>query len=394
MYFINKPFDLKNCCFPVFFFLVLCSLFSCQSDSGSDVNASIPAMEKIQLDYAKGFEILKGEGFWEVLVTQPWTGSERTFHYLILEPGQEMPSSDYDAVINLPVEKVILTSTTQIPHLDLLGDTDKLLGFPQLQLISSPKARARIDSGLVEDLGSGPSANPEMIIDLEPDFIMISTLGDDLRYLELLQNAGIPALINGEYVEQHPLGRAEWIKFTGLFLGKYEEAVKVFKQVELDYLEAMALAEQIPEEERPTVLSGVMYQDIWYAPGRDSWGAMILSDAGGDYVFEEQEGVGSLQLNYEFVLEEAMNAEYWIGSADYSSLEGMGENEPRYQAIKAFQEGKVFTYTQKKGAAGGLEYFELGYMRPDLILKDLIKILHPDLLPEYDLYFYRQLDEK
>ncbi len=347
--------------------------------------------EKVDLTYAKGFSVSKGEGFWELEVTQPWTGSEKTFSYLVLEENQEMPTGDYDAVIQLPIDKVILTSTTHVPHLDLLGMSEKLVGFPQLDLISSEITRKLIDGGKVQDVGAGPSANPELIIELAPDWIMISTLGDDLRNLELFKTAEVAAVINGEYVEQHPLGRAEWIKFTGILLGKYEESILVFEQVERDYLEAAELEATISQ---PSVLSGVMYQDIWYAPGSDSWGAQILKNAGGNYLFEDQSGTGSLQLNYEFVLDQALDAEYWIGSADFTSLEAMGELEPRYQAIKAFQSGNVFTYTQKKGATGGLEYFELGYMRPDLILKDLMKILHPDLLPDYELYFYKKLNEK
>jgi iron complex transport system substrate-binding protein len=375
------------------FFLIISSFLGFLSCKTEPLESSF-LVEKVELTYAKGFTVFEGKGFWEIEVMQPWTGSEKTFRYLVLEEDQERPVGTYDAVIQLPINKVILTSTTQVPHLDLLGMSEKLVGFPQTDLISSEITRHQVDAGKVQDLGAGPSANPELIIELAPDWIMISTLGDDLRSLELFKSAGVQAVINGEYVEQHPLGRAEWIKFTGVLLGKYEEAKVIFEQVEKDYLEALSLGATISSSEKPTVLSGVMYQDIWYAPGSDSWGAQILQNAGGNYVFEDQAGTGSVQLNYEFVLDQALDSEFWIGSADFSSLEKMGELEPRYQAIQAFQSGKVFTYTQKKGATGGLEYFELGYMRPDLILKDLLKILHPTLLPEYELYFYKQLNEK
>lgn len=350
--------------------------------------------EKISTKYATGFSMEKGEGFWKVNVLKPWNGAEKTFHYLILQENSTKPEGDFDAIIQLPISKVILTSTTQIPHLDLLNSTEKLVGFPNTNLISSRLSRARIDEGKVTDLGAGPSANPEMIIDIDPDWVMISTLGDDLRYLELLKTAGVPSVINGEYVEQHPLGRAEWIKFTGILLGKYEEANLEFETIEESYLEAQKLSETIAEEAKPKVLSGVMYQDIWYAPGSESWGAKILENAGGSYIFEDQKGTGSIQLNYEFVLDRGIESEFWIGSADFPSIQAMGNAEPRYKAFKAWKNGQVYTYTQKKGETGGLEYFELGYMRPDLILKDLIKILHPELLPDYELYFYEQLDEK
>jgi len=351
------------------------------------------ALEEVRLSYASGFTISRGSDFWEVEVTSAWTGADRTFKYLVLEENAERPDGNFDATVQLPIRRIVLTSTTQIPHLDILDQMNLLVGFPNHDLISSEKAWMQIDAGAVEDLGDGPAANTEMVIDIDPDLVMVSTMGENLKYLDLLAQAGIPAVINGEYVEQHPLGRAEWIKFTGVLLGKYEEAKLAFEKIEKDYLEAENLTESLVDSIRPTVLSGVLYQDIWYAPGSESWGAKILQNAGGNYIFSAQKGSGSVQLSYEYVLENAQEADFWIGSSDYSDLKIMGDSEPRYKAFRPFQSGKIFTYTQKRGREGGLEYFELGYMRPDLILKDLIKILHPDVLPEYELYFYQQLDE-
>jgi iron complex transport system substrate-binding protein len=377
--------------FPIYYILYFLSfglLISCgkKQESNSEKNP-------IALSYAKGFEVFRGKDFWEIHVTQGYTGAEKTFRYLVLEENSQAEKTGFDAVVQLPISKIVVTSTTHIPHLDLLGSSEKLVGFPQTDLISSELARKLIDSGKVTDLGNGPSANPELVIGLQPDWMMISTLGQDLRYLDLFAQAKIPAIINGEYVEQNPLGRAEWIKFTGILLGKYEEAVTAFEGIEKSYQDAEKLTQNLPESAKPNVLSGVMYQDIWYAPGADSWGARILETAGGSYIFADQPGEGSLQLSYEFVLDNGLETDFWIGSADFVNLKAMGNSEPRYQAFTPWKNGQVYTYTAKKGATGGLEYFELGYVRPDLILKDLIKILHPALLPEYELYFYQKLDE-
>lgn len=362
-------------------------IFSCGKNIDTELEKT-----PVQLEYATGFEIFKGKDFWEIHVTQGYTGADKTFRYLILEENSKVKKTGFDAVVQFPISKIVMTSTTHIPHLDLLESSEKLIGFPQTDLISSEKTRELIDSGKVIDLGNGPAANPEMIIDLQPDWMMISTLGEDLRYLDLFAQAKIPAIINGEYVEQNPLGRAEWIKFTGILLGKFEESVAVFEEIKKAYLDAEKLTKTLPKSNKPTVLSGVMYQDIWYAPGSESWGARILENAGGSYIFSDQRGEGSLQLNYEFVLDRGLETDFWIGSSDFADLKSMGNSEPRYQAFKPWKIGQVYTYTAKKGATGGLEYFELGYVRPDLILKDLIKILHPDLLPEYELYFYQKLE--
>ncbi|WP_194972983.1 ABC transporter substrate-binding protein [Aquiflexum lacus] len=377
--------------FSLFILLFFSLLYSaCESQKSSDLAELI----ELPNQYAKGFAIFQGEGFRVIEVNQAFPGEHKPFRYLVVEKADlELDKSGFDAVVELPISKVVMTSTTHIPHLDYLGVSEMLAGFPNLDLISSKETRTLIDAGKVMDLGSGAQANIEKIIDLEPDWVMISTLGDDLKNLEILKEAKIPTLLNGEYVEQHPLGRAEWIKFTGALLGKFEDAEKAFKDIEANYIEAEKLVSKNIGD-KPKVMAGVMYKDIWYVPGSDSWGARLLEAAGGDYLFKEQKGTGSVQLSYEYVLENAQDADYWLGASDFSSLDDMKNADPRYTHFQPFQRGNVYTYTSKKGPTGGIAYFELGYLRPDLILQDLIKILYPEILPDYSLYFYSQLHEK
>lgn len=379
----------KYSSFISFLFLILIH-GACDSPKSSN----LADLVEIPNQYADGFAVFQGNGFKVIEVKQAFPGEHQPFRYLVEEKlDLDLDRSGFDAIVKLPISKIVMTSTTQIPHLDYLGVSDLLAGFPNLDLISSRETRKLIDKGHVIDLGSGAQANIEMIIDLEPDWVMISTLGDDLKNLEILKAAKIPAVLNGEYVEQHPLGRAEWINFTGALVGKFEESNTVFKGIEANYLEAEKLiAENI--QNKPKVMAGVMYKDIWYVPGSDSWGARLLEAAGGDYLFKEQKGTGSSQLSYEYVLENSQDADYWLGASDFRSLDNMKNADPRYAHFQAFQKGNVYTYTSKKGPTGGIEYFELGYLRPDLILKDLIKILYPELLPDYSLYFYSQLHEK
>lgn len=349
--------------------------------------------EPLALSYAQGFRIYEGDGFKILEVLQAYPGEHEPFRYLVVEePGKEPDHGGFDAVVMLPVEDIVLTSTTQVPHLDFLELSDKMIGFPNTDLISSATMRQRIDKGHVKDLGRGPVANVEMIVDLDPDLVMFSTLGENLAPYAIVKKAGIPFILNGEYTEQNPLGRAEWIKFTGALTGKYAEAVAVFEDIEKEYINLKEQVAGLSNEQQPTVISGIMYSDIWYAPAAENWGALFLEDAGADYVFKDHAGTGSLQLNYEYVLEHALDADIWIGAADFQNLEAMRQADPRYANFKAMQQGKVYTYTHRKGATGGFEYFELGYMRPDLILKDLIKIFHPEQLPDYEPYFYEKLN--
>src|SRR5690606_24867164 len=138
----------------------------------------------------------------------------------------------FDAVITLPVSEIVLTSTTQVPHLDFLEMSETMVGFPDTDLISSTTMRQRIDQGLVVDLGKGPVANIEMVVDLDPDLVMYYSIRENLEQLEIFEKIGIPLIMNGEYIEQSPLGRVEWIKFTGVFTGRGENTVEVFDKNE------------------------------------------------------------------------------------------------------------------------------------------------------------------
>ncbi|AWW29801.1 iron ABC transporter substrate-binding protein [Echinicola strongylocentroti] len=374
----------------LFLAFALLLAWACSSPKNEKSN---PELQEIKLDYAVGFRLYQGDGYKVIEVTKGFPGNHQPFRYLVKEDSTiDVPEGSYDAIISTSVQKIILTSTTQVPHLDALGLTKRLIAFPNLELVSSAPVRKRIDAGQVEELGSGANYNTEKIIDISPDLLMISTLGDNLKDLQLLTKADIPTVINGDYVEQHPLGRAEWIKFTGALTGTYQEAETHFDNIKNNYLSLKEKVQNASFTSLPTVLSGNMYRDIWYAPAGNNWGAIFLEDAGADYVFKDQESTGSLQLNYEVVLDKGLNAAIWISTAEFGTLQQMKEADSRYTQFKAFETGNVYTFANTRGATGGLEYFELGYTRPDIILKDLIKIFHPSLIPEYKPYFYQKLN--
>ncbi|HNT51545.1 MAG TPA: vitamin B12-transporter protein BtuF, partial [Cyclobacteriaceae bacterium] len=143
---------------------------------------------------------------------------------------------------------------------------------------------------------------------------------------------------------------------------------------------------------RPTVLSGIVYGDTWFMPGGKNYAAKLLTDAGTQYLWSNTNTNGFLELSFEAVYEKAKDADLWIGVGSFTSLSEIESTETRYAMFKPFQSRAVYSYNARKGAKGGNEFLELGYLRPDLILKDLVKIAHPSLLPRHDLYFHRKLD--
>lgn len=342
------------------------------------------------IKYANGFKVSALGNSKLVEVTYPFQGASSGYSYLLVPRGEEPPEhAGNPRIVYTPVESIVCTSTTHIPHLDYLGQTDKLVGFPTPEYISSEKMRARIEEGKVTNVGIDKSLNMERLAVLNPDIVMGYTMSADYGQFKKIEALGIPVVINGEYLERHPLGRAEWIKFMGLFFDREKEADSIFAAIEKNYLVTKEKVDAV--RERPSVISGIVYGDAWFLPGGQNYAARLFKDAGCKYLFEDTDNHGYLELSFEAVYAKAHDADLWIGTGAYGSLNELRAADIRYTKFKAFQQGEVYNYDARIGAGGGNEFLELGYLRPDLILRDLVKIAHPEILPQHTLYFHRKL---
>lgn len=339
--------------------------------------------------YARGFAVHYGAGYKVITVQAPWRGG-KPYRYALVEKNVRLPPGEvFDAVVPVPVKKIVVTATTHIPALEALEVYDKLVGFPNTRYISSPRTRQRIATGAVKELGSGGDVNVERVLELRPDVVVSFGVDHPPRWCETLQKAGIPVVYNGDWLETTPLGRAEWIKFFAYFFNAETAASAVFSEIEKSYQEAKEIVAHIAR--KPTVLSGALYKDTWYLPSGKSWAAQFLQDAGADYLWKDTEGTGSLSLGFEGVLEKGQQADYWIAPAQFVSYEEMRQASPHYEQFRAFREKRVYTFNSTRGETGGTLYYELAPQRPDWVLKDLIRILHPELLPDYAPFFFKPL---
>ena len=343
------------------------------------------------LHYASGFKVTYQDNNTKLVeVIYPFQGATSGYKYLLVPKGQTVPEHEAEVrVISIPLSSIVCTSTTHIPFLDYLGETEKLVGFPTTDYISSEKARRLIDAGKVQELGVDKGLNLERIAMLHPDMVMGYTMNSDYGQFKKVEELHVPVVLNAEYLEKHPLGRAEWIKFMALFFNKEKVADSVFVVIEKEYRRTKALTDQA--HNKPTVLSGVVYGDAWFLPGGQNYAAKLLRDAGYRYLWDADSSNGFLELSFESVYEKAHDADFWIGVGSFSSLKEIEGADHRYPRFKPFQEKQVYTSNARKGSKGGSEFLELGYLRPDIILKDLVKIAHPELLKEHELYFHTKL---
>ncbi|WP_019668734.1 ABC transporter substrate-binding protein [Eudoraea adriatica] len=372
---------------------LLLAFVSCKEKNQNSLPETLKS-HLVNINYAKGFAIEKhASGITIIKVFSPWPDAGEAFVYCLvpknLKKPPELNSKDFDAVIKVPVERIIATSTTHIPAMENLGVIDRLVGFPETRYISSEVTRKKIDEGKIKDLGNNESINTEMVINLNPDLIIGFSINNQNRAYETLKRSNIPIVYNGDWTEETPLGKAEWIKFFAPFFGLEEKAERLFKTIEGNYLDAKALAQKTTD--KPTVLSGALYKDVWYLPGGKSWAAGFINDANADYLWSHTNATGSLSLSLESVLSKGIDASFWISPSQFTSYNGLNEASRHYRRFKAYNEKKIYTFANTKGATGGLLYYELGPARPDLILKDLIYIFHPELLPDHELFFFKPL---
>jgi len=372
--------------------LIFCIIvvMSCDVKKSSSVAPS-EGLSRTTLHYAEGFTVHYEGGNKLVEVKRPFQGAASGYKYLLVPRGEMVTSQQPDVrIIHIPIRSIVCTSTTHIPLLDYLNESEKLIGFPSTDYISSVTVRKRIDEGHVTDLGVDNSINLERLAVLEPEIVMGYLMSSDYGQFKKMEELNIPVVLNAEYLEKHPLGRAEWIKFVALFFDKEKQADSIFHVIEKSYVDIRKMVDTT--ESRPTVLCGNVYGDTWFLPGGKNYAATILKDAGCNYMWSENLSDGFLELSFESAYEKAHDADLWIGVGPYASLADIAKADHRYTLFKPFVQKTVYNYDARKGPRGGNELLELGYLRPDIILKDLVKISHPALLPGHELYFYRHLE--
>lgn len=344
------------------------------------------------ITYAKRFSISYYPGYKKILLNEAWPGSHDTLTYIVtgdLKTAEQFKKDEEVTLILQPNENVVCFSTTHLPFLEMIRMEDRIGGFPTTDYIYSEKIRQRVESGHIRDLGPSNEINFEALLSLDPDLVFAFSMGNDLSMIHKMELSGIQVVLNADYMEDHPLGRAEWIKFVAAFFDRDREADSVFSHIERSYLTTKARMDGL--DARPTVFTGVVYGDTWFMPGGRNYGSIFFGDAGGKYIWSDNEDSQILQLSFESVYEKAGSADFWIGTATYNSLKEIELADVRYTDFKAFNTGQVYNYSARTRPEGGIDYFEMGYARPDLILKDLAKILHPAEMEGHPFYFYKKL---
>jgi len=339
--------------------------------------------------YARHLSLDDFDNFMILHITKAYPGAP-AYDYVLTEKDVKLPDSLKNLTrINIPLQNIVVTSTTHLPALDVLGLQNKLIGFPNTNYISNKHFREKVKNGDITDIGNGRQLNTEELLKLHPDLLMQFSSGEAQNNDLFLQEKGIPVLYNADWTEQNPLGRAEWLKVFGLLFHKEKPADSIFNQIENKYL---SIKHKIDTTRpKPMVLQGGLFGDKWYVPGGQSYATQLIKDAGGQYLWQNDTHTGSMALNYENVLLEAPKADVWLNPGMLISKEALLKQMPVIKDFKFYQKDRIYTYNLTKGATGGVLYFEESNIHPDKVLNDLYHIFYPKIDEHYRFNFYKKL---
>lgn len=349
--------------------------------------------DKFEVRHADNLS-LAYHGTYKVLtVGEPAPGVEPQ-RYVLVQCGTEAPALEGElagaTAVEIPVRSLYSESTSHLGFVDELGIADVVTGVSNADVVVTPGVRAGIDAGDVSTFAEDYEVNTELVIAGNPDVFVTGGTEDPAH--QVLSDAGVPVVANAEWLETSPLGWAEWIAFFAALTNTEAAATDRYAGIESRYEQAAALAAGVTE--RPTVITGGLYEGDWYARGGAGIVPQFVADAGGAYVYADDPTTGSLVLDIEQVLADAHDSDVWLGPLGFTTRAEADSSDSRYAQFTAWDEGGVWSATRQADEAGGDAYFDQGPVQIDRILLDLVKILHPGLAPDHDLVFYEQIPQR
>lgn len=346
-------------------------LSSCSGKSKSDSGDYDTASDNI-MTQARFLRIEKGNGYTKVVISNPWDSTAVLGTYIIVPQDSAMPKHiPAGTLLRTPLKSLVVNSCVYSGLLEELGAIDIITGVTDAEFFSQPEIQKRLQNKQIVNLGPTASPSAEKLLALKPDLVMINYFEGMKSQPTSSQAAPVIPLV--DQAEELPLARAEWIRLFGLLAGKEAKADSIYMAVSSSYNRIKEEASEL--QEHPSVLTDNMYQGIWYVPGGKSYQARILTDAGADYPWKENNSVGSLSLSYEEILAKAGNADIWlIKSFDQNlTIKNLAAQDARYKHFEAFKKGNIW-YSNTATS----RLFEEFPFHPERLLSDYLIILHPE----------------
>jgi len=375
------------------YIFLIAGIVSCGGGGRHAVVVPDISSDSAMVEFARSFTMKKDGDITLLTVSNPWQGAQNVmYRYALCPKGKEIPLeySQY-TVIHTPVERVVCLSTTHVAMLSALGKTSCIKALSNAAFVSDSSIRRAIGQGRVADIGYEQGLNYEKIISLKPDVIFVSVVGAEASgSMARLAGLGQKVVFIAEYLERTSLGQAEWIKFMAAFFDCEALAAEKFDAIRDEYQALCLLVKD--RKHKPKILCGLPWQGYWFIPGGESWMASMINDAGGEYIWKKNKSHENISINIETIVHQGGVADFWINTGAARSLAEIRSVDERLSLIKPFRTGAVYNNSARVGVHGGNDFFESGVVNPHLVLKDMIRIFHPDMLPDYRMHYYKKLE--
>ena len=381
---------MKRLHFVIGLFVLAITIVSCGGNGNSSVSTYA---DSIYLpEYASGFRILGAEGRSSVIIesVNPWQGADSVVTRLfIARDGEEAPQGFEGQVIEGNARRIVAMSSTHIAMLDVIGETARVVGVSGMDFISNDAVRSRRDS--IGDVGYDGNVNYELLLSLQPDIILLYGTNGASGMEPKLKELGIPYVYIGEYLGDSALGKAEWIVAVAEIVGKRDKGIKAFSAIPERYNAIREKAANcLKHSSRPKVMINLPYGDSWFMAPTGSYLVRLIEDAGGDYIYKKNNSNESRPIDLEEAFMLVSASDKWINVGQTRSLDELRKNYPKFAATKPVLSGEVYNTTGRVAANGANDYWERGVVEPDVVLRDMVMIFHPELA-DSDLVYYEKL---
>ena len=358
-------------------------LTACQ---GGNQSVSLEEHE-IELKYATMLAMREGNGYIAAEFKNPWDSTKVLHRYVLVPKDQELPSNLPEGdIIRTPLSHLLCYVSVHASLFNELNVLDAISGLGDAKYIYVDKLQEGLKNGKIKDVGVSKTFDIEKIIDLNPDAVILSAMEDQSSYSKLF-SLGIPVVECADYMETGPLERAEWMKFYGILVGKRAEADSIFAKIDKEYTDLKELVKD--KENKPTVLDGKKLNSTWYVAGIESTVGRIITDAGGNYVFSDETSNGSVPYSPEAVLARGADADIWMlkyYNENTLTYKDVADDWKGYTQLKAFKNKQVYGVNLDE-----VPFYMDTPFHPEVLLKEYIRIFHPDVLPDQSLYYYKPL---
>ena len=371
--------------------LILCATLWCMCSCGSSSNIEDFNLSVYTPNYATGFRILGAEGQQSTLIriTNPWQSATDVETMLfIARAGEKAPFGFRGQVLHSDAKRIVCMSSSHIAMLDVMESVGNVVGVSGKDFITNPYIAANRHS--IADVGYDSNINFELLVAQRPDIVLLYGVTGACSMQSKLEELGIPYIYIGEYVEEDPLGKTEWLIVIAEIIGKREQGIAYFSEVPKRYnhLQSMAAAAISPQ---PKVMLNTPYADSWFMPSTSSYLARLIADAGGDYIYKKNTSNHSQPIDVEEAALLTTEADIWLHVEGVSSLKDLRQQYPKFAKMPCVQRGEIYNCDKRSVLGGGNDYWESGVVQPDVVLRDLIKIFHPELVSE-EFVYYRKIE--